>query len=330
MKKAGIIFLILIILITISIKVVDLTGPVDQSNHQNILVEIKKGFTAREIVDTLYIHDLINSRFVFKTYLYLTEIQNDLQAGYYYLMPSMDIFEVAERLTKGGNAVFRVTIPEGFTVLEVINRLSEKSKNDRDSYLKVVEDQEFDFSFLPEKNQDLLSRLEGYLFPDTYTIPLGFDSKETIDVLLKSFQRNIIDKLITLKDSEYTIHQLITVASLVEKEAKFDDEKPIIASVIFNRLEQDMLLQIDASVQYILEEEKQRLLYKDLEVVSLYNTYLHKGLPPGPICNPGEKAVQAVLEPSETEYLFYFALEDGRHLFTKSYQEHLKKQEEVK
>lgn len=330
MKKAGIIFLILIILITFSIKVADLTGPVNGSKDQNILVEIKKGFTAQEIVNTLYIHNLIQSRLVFKTYLYLAKIQNDLQAGYYYLTPAMDMFEIAERLTKGGNAVFKITIPEGFTVLNVINRLSEKSKNDKESYLKVIKDQEFDYSFLPEKSRDLLYRLEGYLFPDTYTIPLGFDSKQTIDVLLKSFKRNIIEKLMILKDSKYTIHQLITIASLVEKEAKFDDEKPIIASVIFNRLEQDMLLQIDASVQYLLEEKKQQLLYKDLEIDSLYNTYLYKGLPPGPICNPGDKSIQAVLEPSETKYLFYFALENGRHIFTKSYQEHLNKQQEVK
>ncbi len=322
-------FLIFIILITVSLKIVDLTGAVNENNKGNILIEIKKGSSAQQIVDTLYIHDLIKSRLLFRAYMHLTEADQKLQAGYYYLNKSMDMFAIVNQLKRGGNAVYKVTIPEGFTVEQVIERLAEKSVNDLDSYLKTVNEHNFSYEFLPEDNSKLLYKLEGYLYPDTYTIPLGFEPEETLEVLLSSFKDNVLKKVESSKlSNQYNLHQIITIASLIEREAKFDDEKPTIASVIYNRLNQDMKLQIDATVQYLLEENKERLLYKDLEVDSLYNTYQHKGLPPGPICNPGQASIEATLNPDDTDFLFYFALDNGRHVFTKSYEEHIKKQRE--
>ena len=331
MKKAGIVFLILIIMLTISLKIEDLTGAVDIDDDENILIEIKKGDSAQKIVDTLYIHNLIKSRLIFRVYLHITETDQKLQAGYYYLNPAMSMFEIADQLKKGGNAVYKVTIPEGLTVLEVIDKLADKSMNNIDDYQQAVIENDLDYEFLPEENEKLTHRLEGYLYPNTYTIPLGFSAEETIDVLLNSFKSNVQEKIIgdrTIED--YNLHEIITIASLIEEEAKFDDEKPIIASVIYNRLNQDMLLQIDATVQYALEEKKQRLLYKDLEVESFYNTYQNKGLPPGPICNPGQAAIEAALDPAETDYLFYFALNNGRHIFTESYEKHIEMQREKK
>jgi len=150
-------------------------------------------------------------------------------------------------------------------------------------------------------------------------------------VLLNSFNENIVKGIYNNeKKIDYSFYEILTIASMIEEEAKFDDEKAIIASVIYNRLKEDMLLQIDATVQYILDEKKQRLLYKDLDIESPYNTYLNNGLPPGPICSPGDKAIQAALNPDETDYLFYFALENGEHVFTESYQEHIRKQNEIK
>ncbi len=331
MKKAGIIFLIFIILITVSLKVKDLTSPVNLANDENILIEIKKGASAREIVDTLYIHDLIKSRLIFQAYIHLTEADQKLQAGYYYLSPSMDMFELADQLKKGGNAVYKVTIPEGFKVEEVLQRLAEKSKNDLDSYVQTIENNSFDYDFLPDERKNVLFNLEGYLYPNTYTIPLGFNAQETLDVLLSSFQDNVKELIETSQlNDRYDIHQLVTIASLIEREAKFDDEKPVIASVIYNRLNQDMKLQIDATVQYVLEENKERLLYEDLEVDSVYNTYQYKGLPPGPICSPGKASIEAALNPADTDFLFYFALNNGRHIFTESYEEHIQKQREMK
>ncbi len=331
MKKAGIIFLILIILITLSVKIIDLTGPVDSNNDENILIEIKKGSSAQTIVDTLYINELIRSRLTFRTYIHLTEIDQQLKAGYYYLKPSMDMFEIIDYLKTGGNAVFKVTIPEGFSVTEVINRLAEKSLNTKDDYSETLIENNFKHEFLPNKNDKMTYRLEGYLYPDTYTVPLGYSSFETIEVLLSSFENNVIEKI---KENEitdsYSLHEIITIASLIEEEARFDNEKPIIASVIYNRLNRDMLLQIDATVQYVLKEKKARLLYKDLEVESFYNTYQNEGLPPGPICNPGIVAIEAALNPVDTDYLFYFALNNGEHVFTKSYEQHIQKQREMK
>jgi UPF0755 protein len=330
-KKVGIIFLILIILITLSVKIIDLTGPVDSNNDENILIEIKKGSSAQTIVDTLYINELIRSRLTFRTYIHLTELDQQLKAGYYYLKPSMGMFEIIDQLKTGGNAVFKATIPEGFSVTEVINRLAEKSLNTKDDYSETLIENNFEHDFLPNKNDKMTYRLEGYLYPDTYTIPLGYNSFEVIEVLLSSFENNVIEKINQNVITEsYSLHQIITIASLIEEEARFDDEKPIIASVIYNRLNQDMLLQIDATVQYVLEEKKERLLYKDLEVESYYNTYQNEGLPPGPICNPGIVAIEAALNPVDTDYLFYFALNNGEHVFTKSYEQHIQKQREMK
>jgi len=330
-KKAGIVFLIFIILITVSLKIEDLTSAVNKTDEENILIEINKGASAQQIVDILYMHGLIKSRLIFRAYIHLTETDQKLQAGYYYLNRSMDMFDIIDQLKKGGNAVYKVTIPEGFTVQQVIERLAEKSKNNLEAYTEVLEDHRFEYTFIPEESDRLLYKLEGYLYPNTYTIPLGFNAAETIYVILHSFKNNVKTKIEESElNNKYDLNQILTIASLIEREAKFDDEKPIIASVIYNRLNQDMKLQIDATVQYVLGESKERLLYEDLEVESLYNTYLHKGLPPGPICNPGQASIEAALNPSETDFLFYFAENNGRHIFTESYEEHIRKQREIK
>ena len=149
--------------------------------------------------------------------------------------------------------------------------------------------------------------------------------------MLSSFENSVVQKIDKNEITEkYSLHEIITIASLIEEEARFDDEKPIIASVIYNRLNQEMRLQIDATVQYVLEEKKEKLLYKDLEVESFYNTYQNDGLPPGPICSPGIVAIEAALKPADTDYLFYFALNNGEHVFTKSYDQHIQKQREMK
>lgn len=330
MKKAGIIFLIIIILLTISLKVVDLAQPVNLANDENILIAIKKGASAREIVDTLYIHNLIKSRLLFRAYIHLTDADQKLQAGYYYFTQSMDMFEILDQLKKGGNAVFKVSIPEGLSVQEVIIRLAAKSDNEVEEFEEILTGSGLDYDFLPEDNPELIYRLEGFLYPNTYTIPVGYSARETIEVVLNSFEDNVVEKIEkTEKNDKYTLYEILTVASLIEEEARFDEEKPIIASVIYNRLDQKMLLQIDATVQYALEVKKQKLFYSDLDIKSPFNTYLKKGLPPGPICNPGDKAIEAALNPEKTDYLFYFALENGEHIFTETYQEHIRKQNEI-
>ncbi|MFO7814775.1 MAG: endolytic transglycosylase MltG [Halanaerobiales bacterium] len=330
MKKAGIIFLIIIILLTISLKVVDLAQPVNLANDENILIAIKKGASAREIVDTLYIHNLIKSRLLFRAYIHLTDADQKLQAGYYYFTQSMDMFEILDQLKKGGNAVFKVSIPEGLSVQEVIIRLAAKSDNEVEEFEEILTGSGLDYDFLPEDNPELIYRLEGFLYPNTYTIPVGYSARETIEVVLNSFEDNVVEKIEkTEKNDKYSLYEILTVASLIEEEARFDEEKPIIASVIYNRLDQKMLLQIDATVQYALEVKKQKLFYSDLDIKSPFNTYLKKGLPPGPICNPGDKAIEAALNPEKTDYLFYFALENGEHIFTETYQEHIRKQNEI-
>jgi len=330
-KKAGIIFLIFIIIITLSLKIIDLTYPVDYSNEQELLIEVKKGTTAHEIVDTLYNNGLIKSSLVLKTYINIKGDEDQLKAGYYYLSPAQDMFEILDQLKKGSNAVFKVTIPEGYTVKDIINRLAEKSRLEVEDYTKIIDKNPFKFDFLKKEDDKLIYILEGYLYPDTYTIPLGYNAQKTLEVLLNSFKNNVVKKIDESQiKNNYDLHQLITIASMIEKEAKMNYEKSLVASVIYNRIDKDMRLQIDATVQYVLEAQKKRLFYEDLKIDSVYNTYQAKGLPPGPICNPGQEAIQAALHPQDTDYLFYFALNNGEHVFTDNYQDHLQKQLEKK
>jgi UPF0755 protein len=167
--------------------------------------------------------------------------------------------------------------------------------------------------------------LEGYIFPDTYSLSRLQDEESIIGILVGNFTRHIAADNLSNRDS---LHQVIVLASIVEKEAKYEDERPIIASVFINRLKLKRPLESCATVLYVLKAEKpmatrQQLSDRDLKVVSPYNTYLHAGLPPGPICSPGESSIRAVISPADVDYLYFVAKGDGRHYFSRTYREHV-------
>ena len=209
-----------------------------------------------------------------------------------------------------------------------------KLKNEKEvceMAIKAAENIDVRKEYFSQKNQYIKFKLEGYLYPNTYRIEKNFKPLKIYKLMLKEFEDKWLLKLKNkANNSKYNISELVTIASIVEKEAKLVEEKAIIAGVIYNRLEENMKLQIDATVQYVLPRRKERLLYSDLKFDSKYNTYLYAGLPPGPISNPGANSLEAALNPKKTEYLFYFAREDGSHQFSKTYEEHLRKQNELK
>lgn len=327
MKKSAIIFFILIIIIAFLIRFATFLQPVERNSDKVLSVNIDYGSTSKNVANLLEDNNIIRSSFAFNVVINVLGYDNQLRAGYYEISPENNIFEVIDIIRKGRVSTFKVSIPEGSTFKEIISHFQEKTVYSKEEFLYTAKNMEIKKEYLSKKKDDIKYRLEGYLYPDTYKIEKNFKPAQIYNLMLKEFEDKWFLKLKKkASDSKYSIQELVTIASIVEEEAKLADEKAIIAGIIYNRLEQKMKLQIDATVQYVLPLRKERLLYSDLKIESKYNTYLHHGLPPGPISNPGDKALEAALNPKKTEYLFYFARNDGSHEFSKTYQEHIRKQ----
>lgn len=240
--------------------------------------------------------------------------------GHYLFEKGMRYGEVLDLLAAGPNYQVRVTIPEGLTVRQTAERLSAALGFKVEDFLAECYSRLHPTPFLEGRDVTL----EGFLFPKTYDLHPDASPGEVIDVMLRQFEREVADldwgKAESMGLSPY---EVVIVASMVEKEAMLEEERPLVAAVIYNRLRRNMPLQIDATVQYALPQWKPRLTYQDLQVDSPYNTYKKKGLPPGPICSPGKSSLAAALEPASVDYLYYVATEEGRHFFTSDYQEFL-------
>ncbi len=219
----------------------------------------------------------------------------------------------------------KFTIPEGYELKQIVDKLSAENLIDREKFMHLVEYGKFHHEFIKDlpirKN-----RLEGYLFPDTYEIYTDTSEEDIIKKMLDRFEQKFESKYYKKsKQLNMTIDQVITLASIIEREAMLDEERYLISSVFHNRLKSNEypFLQSCATVQYILGERKPILSIQDTKIDSPYNTYKFSGLPPGPIASPGEKAIEAALYPEETEYMFFSANNDGSHTFSKTYEQHL-------
>ena len=225
----------------------------------------------------------------------------------------------------------KITIPEGSTSNEIISLLVKNELGEKSDYQKLVSspsDFYDDFEFLNQKD---IKTLEGFLYPSTYYFEEDAKPKDIIKEMLKLFKKNYTEELQKKqKERNMTLQEVVNLASIVEKEAVIDEDRPIIASVFYNRLDKDMPLQSDATLQYIFEERKKSMTYNDLKIDSPYNTYIQKGLPPTPIANPSIKSIKAVLEPSDTDYLYFVASIDGGNVYSKTYEEHKKNVEQYR
>ncbi|HKL76079.1 MAG TPA: endolytic transglycosylase MltG [Halanaerobiales bacterium] len=330
MKKSAIILFILIILITFSVRFITFLQPVERNTDDVYSVNIDYGSTSKKVANVLEDNNIIRSSFAFNVVINILGYDNQLRAGYYEISPENNIFEVIDIIRKGRVATFKVSIPEGSTLKEIISRFEEKTLYSKEDYLNIAQNIDFNKEYLSNNSDAIKYKLEGFLYPDTYKIQKNYKPTQIYKLMVNEFENRWFLRLKNkTANSNYSILELVTIASIVEKEAKLKEEKPIIAGIIYNRLEKNMKLQIDATIQYALPKRKERLLYSDLKIESKYNTYLYQGLPPGPISNPGDASLNAVLNPQKTEYLFYFAREDGSHEFSKTYQEHLEKQNEL-
>ncbi|WP_051276609.1 endolytic transglycosylase MltG [Desulfovirgula thermocuniculi] len=266
---------------------------------------------------------LVRSGGAFSFYARLKGVDSQLKAGRYTFTTSMPLGELVDRLVAGEAEVRVVTIPEGFTVNQIADLLEREGLASRQEFLTAAANADFPYPFIknlpPGPN-----RLEGYLYPDTYYLGYNLAPQEIIEMMLSRFAQKMkeLDYSRRAEQAGLTLHQAVTIASMVEREAKVDEERPLIAGVILNRLRLGMPLQVDATVQYALGTHRAKLYYRDLGVNSPYNTYLFSGLPPGPIACPGEASLLAAVLPARTEYLYYVARPDGTHAFARTLEEH--------
>jgi len=290
------------------------------------VVTINKNSGANLIATTLKDNKIIKSKFFFVNHIKKNDAATKLKPGTYKFGPGKVTFDdILEKLLKGEQEEhINITIPEGYTVKQIARLFADKGLVTEEAFLEYAKNMEIPYDYIEKTGE--YRQLEGFLFPDTYQIPISWKEDKIINKLLSEFDKNFTTELREgAKEIGYSIKDIVTIASLIEREARVEKERPTISGVIHNRLKKGMLLQIDATVQYLLPEQKERLLYKDLEVDSPYNTYKYAGLPPTPIATPGISCIKAALYPEEHDYLYYRtkASGNGEHWFTKTFEEHV-------
>ena len=305
--------------------------PKNAASKDIIEFEVTRGSTANELAAKMQDLGIIKNQYVFRLNAKFKGKDDKIKTGKYHLSPSMSPEKILDKLVKGGsiNEDIKVTIPEGSTLKTIAAIFSEKGLISEEDFFSSMQIDKFKekYSFLKDFPPN--ATLEGFLFPDTYFLPPGKNPEFYIDILLKRFEDiyfKQVDSAVKQNKIELSLYQVVTLASIVEAEAKVDSERPIISAVFHNRLKKGMPLQSCATVAYALGEHKEELSLDDLEVDSPYNTYKVNHLPPGPIGAPGLSSMLAVANPAEVDYLYFVAKGDGTHIFSKTYSEHRKAQ----
>lgn len=298
--------------------------PVDPGSKKTVAVTIPEGTGTGGIADILVQNKLIDNAGVFKLQSKTKGLDGKYKAGEYSLSPGMSMGEIMITLIAGKSNTERFTIPEGYDIKRTTEKLASEGIINAEAFAKEIETGQFNYKFL-ESAPAGPNRLEGYLFPETYDIYTTATEHDIIDKMLAQFDKVFTKEYYArAKELNLTVNQVITLASIIEREAKVPADRPIIASVFYNRLKINMPLQSCATVQYILGEQKPVLSIKDTKIQSPYNTYLNAGLPPGPIASPGADSIKAALYPAQTDYLYFLAKGDGSHAFSKTYEQFLK------
>jgi len=276
------------------------------------------------VADVLKSHGLIQYKPLFKFYCMISNASNKIAAGSYELTTDYDYRALVKKMNQysGAAVTVEVMFPEGFTMRQIFERLEENKVASVDSLMEAAKNFSYNYSFLNPDDLGDADRLEGYLFPDTYEFYAYMEPSSAINKFLDNYGRRITDEMEAQAAKRgKSMDEIIIIASLIEKEAGSNEERGKIASVIYNRLNAGMPLQIDASINYITGNSK--ISAGDLELDNPYNTYINKGLPPGPISNPGLESIKAALNPENTGY-YYYALDTSTmtHKFSRTYAEH--------
>ena len=297
--------------------------PFNPVSHETATYIVKKGMSRDEIAQELKDMRISRSNYFFKFYAVMSLQHLTLQAGKYSLSPRMSIYQIVKRMAKGDVIKNMIIIPEGWGIKEIADYLESKDICSKDEFFKAAsKDYSQTFDFLKEKPKDI--DLEGYLFPDTYQIADGDSCDNIVLMMLLNFNKKLNSEIREqIEEQKLSIFEVVTMASLLEKEVRSLTDKKIVAGILWKRLSIDMPLQLDCTVNYVTGKSDPAVLIKDTKIDSPYNTYKYKGLPKGPISSPGINSIIAVLNPTKTDYLFY--LTDGVVHYSKTGEEHAAK-----
>lgn len=286
--------------------------------YESVKVTIPKGASLKGVSTALMDKNVISSEPAFLLAVRILGYEKDIPAGRFKLMNAQSNFDIIDQLVHGRQVQKRITVLEGWTIRDIAQELGRKLQIDPE-----------DFSALCS-NRMLLWKLgiegdsfEGYLFPNTYYFPEDITPREIITLMVNQYKEHVTNEMrARMVELDLSEQETLTLASIIEGEAIYNRERPLISGVYHNRLKKGMKLQADPTIQYIIKDSPRRLLNRDLKIDSPYNTYLYHGLPPGPINNPGLESIKAALYPAETEFLYFVARGDGYHTFSKTQNEH--------
>ena len=282
------------------------------------LVTIHPGMTITMAGKVLTDSGIINDGQEFVRYAKWFRRDKTIKSGLYNFSRRHSNSEAFDLLEKGRGKLIRITFPEGIRIKDFARIIKEKLNKDSTKFDNLAFDKEQINKLRINAND-----LEGFLLPETYLLDLLFDENKLFNIFLDNAMSIYSENKTTMDSMGLNILEVATMASLVEGECQIDDERPIVASVYYNRLAMGMRLQADPTIQFIIKDGPRRILMKDLEIKSPYNTYINKGLPPGPINNPGRSSILASLYPAKTDFIFFVARGDGGHYFSKTLREHL-------
>ena len=288
----------------------------ERSGHQ-----VSVGYVAKQLKDA----GIIKYKGLFELYCSVSHAKTKIDPGTYELSTNYDYRALVKKMQVGSGAMVttKVTIPEGYTMEQIFRKLEDENVCSYDDLMDAAANYSYNYSFIDQSMQGDAKRLEGFLFPDTYEFYQGMQASSAINKFLENFHDRITAEMLEKADERgMTMQEVVTVASMIEKEAANDDERAMIAAVIYNRIEAGMPLQIDSTIMYVLPEHKDVLTVEDTKIDSPYNTYQNKGLPPTPIANPGLASIKATLSPASTQALYYaLDAESGTHKFFTNYGE---------
>lgn len=289
---------------------------------KKIHVKISEDMTTSEIAAQLEEKGVIGSSLKFRILSRIRGYDDQMKLGTYVFTAGMSDEEVFQKLLSGEKYLVTFTIPEGFTVKNMADRLYDIDLADKEDFLKAAENFE-PYPYM-KKHKDVIYAAEGFLFPDTYSIESDASIEDILNMMANEF-----DQKLTLamrekaREMNLSVYDLVTLASLVEREVRYAEDRPIVAQVFLKRLKINMPLQTDASLQYLMDAPKEDVSIEDTQIDSPYNTYQHGGLPPGPIASPGMESIKAVLNPADTDYLYFVADRSGHNHYAATYAEHM-------
>ena len=294
------------------------------------IVHVKVGMTTADIADMLHEKQLVKNPKAFKFEARFKGLANKLQAGMYKIEGGMSNGAIVNEFANGRIELIDFIVPEGFNVVKTGRKLESLGLGSAEKFIELAKNYA-PYDYMKTDNPHVIFKTEGFLYPATYKVPYGASEEEYLHILVRHFNE-VMEKngvLEAVKKRDLNMRDVVNMAAMVEMEAVYAEEQPRIAGVFLKRVEIGMPIQSDTTIQYILGAQKETITFKDTEIDNPYNTYQNYGLPPGPIGSPSLSAIQAVLEPEQTDYLYFVAQNDGHHRFSRTYAEHLRAIDEI-